>query len=222
MAYTIKGFGEVVSAVRKVATQTGYLYNKTKAAGLIIDTDASSLLKYKQAGTTRTVVSLDDTQTLTNKTIGACTLNTPLVGDTQFCTTQTDRTSSTTLQDVTGMTGFALVAGATYEFELFILGTSAATGGHKVALTLTTATLTSANYGATDLRAATTAYTQGTTATSPVPLHSVTAASLGLFITGRFVVNAAGTVSVQMAQNASDVTATSVYVGSYITYRRVS
>jgi hypothetical protein len=222
MAYTIKGFGEVVSAVRKVATQTGYLYNKTKAAGLIIDTDASSLLKYNQAGTTRTVVSLTGTQTLTNKTLGANTLNAPIVGDTQFCTTQTDRTSSTTLQDVTGMTAFALVAGATYEFELFIMGTSVATGGLKVALTLTTATLTSANYNAKALLAASLTDTQGTTATSPVPLHGQTQATLGLYVTGRLVVNAGGTAAVQMAQNFSDGTASSVYVGSWVTYRRVS
>jgi hypothetical protein len=48
---------------------TGALYNKSKAAGLGVDSADSNLLKYSQGGTIRTVVSLDGTQTLTNKTL---------------------------------------------------------------------------------------------------------------------------------------------------------
>lgn len=60
------------SGVQKRAG-TGALYNKSKAAGVVIDTSDSSLLKYNQAGTTRTLVSVDGVQTLTNKTITGST-----------------------------------------------------------------------------------------------------------------------------------------------------
>lgn len=46
---------------------TTLLTNKSKAAGIGVDTSDSSLLKYNQAGTVRTLVSTDGTQTLTNK-----------------------------------------------------------------------------------------------------------------------------------------------------------
>lgn len=70
---------------------TALLTNKSKAAGIGIDTADSSLLKYNQAGTVRTLVSLDGTQTLTGKTLTAPALSAPVITgkDTNYSTVTT-------------------------------------------------------------------------------------------------------------------------------------
>ena len=204
----------------------GAIVNNTSTGGIpFFKTVALGTNTYDQA------VALAATQTLTNKTLTSPTINSPTITDptitgvgasvTKFCTTQVDKTNDT-LVDITGLTAFSLTAAGIYKYEIVILGTSTANGGMKLALTLTTATLTSISYQALALAAASSATTQGTTATSPVPLFGVTAvANIGLQITGRLIVNAAGTAAVQFAQNATHVDTSSVYVGSWATLTRI-
>ncbi len=157
--------------------------------------------------------------------IGGLTAGYINVGETKFCTTLFDvdsGTTGTTLTDIVGLTGFTLAASGVYEFEVFINGTATGNGGHKIAIKLTTATLTSANVGALAILSATMAYTQSTTATDPVPLHAATTATLGLIIKGRIIVATGGTCSIQAAQNASHADNTQVYVGSYARFTRIS
>lgn len=145
-----------------------------------------------------------------------------LSSDTKFCTTQFDAvtgTTGTTLTNIVGLTGFTLTAAGVYRFDIFLNGVATANSGHKIGLALTTATLTSINAGALAMLAATMAYTQSTTSTA---LHGATTATLGLRIAGRLIVNAGGTMAVQAAQNAAHADTTSVYVGSWATFTRIS
>lgn len=199
---------------------TGALYNKTKAAGIGIDTSASSLLKYNQAGTIRTVVSTDGIQTLTNKTISGA-----IAGDTQFCTTQFDAvtgTTGTTLTNIVGLTGFSLVAAGSYMFDISIQGVSTANCGFKLGFGYTTLTATSLEAMGAGFTAAAVAVQHTTTSTTGMTLFAQTAAVILVRITGRIVVNAAGTLAVQAAQNAAHADTTSVFVGSYARFIRVS
>jgi hypothetical protein len=224
MAFVIRLPFVVANGVHK-ASGTTNLFNKSKAGGIGFDTADSTELKYNQAGTVRTVCNLDGTQTLTNKTFTTPTITGALNSDTKFCTTQFDAVTGTTgvtLTNVVGLTGFSVVASGVYRFQIFINGVATANSGHKIGLKLTTTTLTSANYGAQALLASTTAYTQGTTATDQMSLHAATTATIGVHIRGRLVINAAGTIAVQAAQNAAHADTTSVYVGSWATFTRVS
>jgi hypothetical protein len=224
MAFVIRLPFVVANGVHK-ASGTTNLFNKSKAAGIGFDTADSTELKYNQAGTVRTICNLDGAQTLTNKTFTTPTLTGALNSDTKFCTTQFDATSGSTgvtLTNVVGLTGFTVVAAGVYRFEININGVATANCGHKIGLKFTTTTLTSANYGAAAKLAASCAYTQGTTATDQMSLHAATTATLGVFIRGRIIVNVGGTIAVQAAQNASHADTTSVYVGSWATFTRVS
>lgn len=130
--------------------------------------------------------------------------------------------SGTTLTDLVGLTDFQLAAGGVYVLELHINGTATANSGHKIALQLNTATLTSVGYDSQAMLAASTAFTQGTTATSPVPVHGTTSATLGLMIRAVLVVNAAGTMDIQAAQNASHADNTTVFVSSWARLTRIA
>ncbi len=177
-------------------------------------------------------VTTGATQTLTAKTLTAPTITGIVAGvpdlslaiypSTKFCTAQVDVGTSTALVNITGLTGFAVVAGAVYKFEINISGTSGGSGGMKLAFKLSTTTLTDLEAMATGFTASAVACQHTTTATDQASLYAQTAAVIGVRITGRITVNAAGTMAVQIAQNASDGTNTSAYVGSYATFTRVS
>lgn len=190
------------------------------------------------------IVTLTGVQTLTNKTLTSPTFTTPAlgvatatslaatgavtgigVGVTQFCTTEfvaVTGTTGTTLTNVVGLTAFALAAAGVYKFELHISGVATANSGHKLGFKYTTATLTSLESSAKAFSAAAVAVTQTTTATDQATLHGATTATLDIVITGRIVVNAAGTLAVQCAQNAAHADETKVYAGSYMTLTRIS
>ena len=108
-------------------------------------------------------VTTGATQTLTAKSLTAPTITGIVAGvpdltlalgtgNTKFCTTQLDVTSSATLVNIVGLTGFAVVASGVYKFEINLSGTSGSSGGLKVAFKLTTTTLT-------DLEACATGFT---------------------------------------------------------------
>ena len=174
------------------------------------------------AGATDTVVTLGKTQTLVGKTLTGSTLTGNINGDTAFCGTQLDKTTDTTLANLVGLDAIALVAGATYDFEINLAGTANASGGWKVAFNYTNSlTLTSLEATGQAFTAAAVAVQHTTTTTTQTALISSTAAVISGRITGRLVVNAAGTLVVQFAQNASNGSASSIYVGSKARFTRV-
>ena len=163
------------------------------------------------------------TPTITGGTINGTTMTGSISNAVKRCTTQTDATSNTTLADITGLTGISLVAGATYAYEIRLSGTAGASGGWKVAFNYTTATLTSLQSQSVAFSAAAVVTgTQVTTTTTQTSLIASTAAHLAGIIYGTLVVNAAGTLAVQFAQNASNATASSIYVGSTASFTRIS
>lgn len=125
--------------------------------------------------------------------------------------TQFDKTSDTTLANITGLTA-TVAAGRTYEFEANLYTVSNASGGVKFAIG-GTATATSITYEGMTVSGGTITQTRGAALGAAVgAVTAVTAAYAR--IVGTIVVNAAGTLTCQMAQNASFGTASSVLVGS--------
>ena len=126
--------------------------------------------------------------------------------------TQFDKTSDTTLANVTGLS-INVVAGRTYSFKAVLYTTSNVAGGVKAAIG-GTATATAIRYEAVTLdNAIVAAQTRATALGTTVgAVTAVTAAMI--VITGTITVNAAGTLTVQFAQNASNATASSVLTGS--------
>lgn len=125
-------------------------------------------------------------------------------------TTQFDKTSSTTLGDITGLT-VKVKASGKYRFRAVLMTTSNVAGGVKAAIS-GTATVTSITYSGVTYG---TAVTYSNTTTYGNAVGAVTAETGAMIIIeGSVVINAAGTLTVQFAQNASNGTASSVLVGS--------
>lgn len=125
--------------------------------------------------------------------------------------TQFDKTSDTTLANVTGLTA-TVVAGKFYRFEATLYTSSNVAGGVTAAIA-GTATATSIVYEGITTDAGLSTQTRATALATAV--GGVTAVTAGYIrITGTIQVNAAGTLTVQFAQNASNGTASSVLVGS--------
>ena len=143
-----------------------------------------------------------------------------LNGNTKVSTAQLDATT-TTLADIPGLTGFSLVAGATYHFEINLAGTAGGTGGWKVAFNSATATLTSIQATAIGYTASAVAVSQTTTTTNQASLIASNTAFTFVRITGSLVVNAAGNVAVQFAENSANST-TSVLLGSTASFTRAA
>lgn len=231
------------SNTRTIVTtaQTQTLTNKTLTAPTIT---APTITGATSLGTGATITApvlsgsvtgtytLAGTPTITSPTINGATIGGTstmsagnLNGDTKFCTTQFDAvtgTTGTTLTNVVGLTGFSLAAAGTYQYEIVLNGVSTANSGFKVGLGYTTLTATSLEAIGMGFTAAAVAVQHTTTSTTGMSLFAQTAAVIAVRVQGRLVVNAAGTVAVQAAQNAAHADTTSVYVGSYATFNRVS
>lgn len=145
-----------------------------------------------------------------------------LTGLGRVVTTQFDKTSDNSLANITGLT-FNVEAGRTYDFEAVLGTTSNASGGIKAAIS-GTATATSIFYdsiiwqtGATVAPGVSRATALNTTVAN---VTSVTAGTI--IIKGTIKVNAAGTLTVQFAQNASNGTASSVLVNSTFKIKSVN
>lgn len=123
-------------------------------------------------------------------------------------------TSSAALANVPGLS-VNVVAGRTYSFNTFLYTSSNASGGVQFAIA-GTATATSIIYNALTFNAAVvSAQTRATAlATSVGGVTNVVAAYTE--INGTITVNAAGTLTVQFAQNASFATQSSMLVGSFM------
>lgn len=136
-------------------------------------------------------------------------------------TAQVDVTSSTTLVAVTGLS-VALAAAGVYSLYCHITGTAGASGGAKFAfangdtLTATSISYTAYNYNAGTINAVTTTTTLGNA------VGAATAVITNAVMVGTIVVNAAGTIVVQIAQNASNGTPTSALVNSFLVVTRIA
>lgn len=132
----------------------------------------------------------------------------PLIQQTRV-STQFDKTN-TTLANITGLTA-TLVAGKIYRFEAKLFTTSDVAGGVKFAIA-GTATATNVIYEGLTTDAGLTTQSRGTSMAATV--GAVTAVTNAYTeITGTITVNAAGTITVQFAENAATATS-SILVGS--------
>lgn len=136
--------------------------------------------------------------------------------------TQFDKTSSTSLSDITGLS-VTLVAGQTYRFTAILYTTANVAGGVKFAIA-GTATATAIVYDSI-LQAGGAFSTLGTsraTALGTAVSDSTTTTAGTCYITGLITCNAAGTLTVQFAQNASSGSASSVLVGSEFEIKQIA
>jgi hypothetical protein len=124
-------------------------------------------------------------------------------------------TSNTTLANVAGLT-VNVQAGRTYRFEADILWTDAATGGIQLAIS-GTATATAILYDGWIVDSAANGIkgsAQGAALGAAVANAATTGTAGHAQIRGTITVNAAGTLTVQAAQFASNATATTIKRGS--------
>lgn len=175
---------------------------------------------------TDTLVGKATTDTFTNKTIqggtinGANTISGNIQSDIKKSSAQTD-TITTALANITGLTGQALVAGATYKFRCVLPGTADGTSGISVGFKYTTATLTSIEATGITYTASAMAAVHTTSTTDQALIIDKAAVVLLSVIEGTMVVNAAGTVALQVATHTGTTTA-SIYVGATMEFVRIA
>lgn len=223
-----------IRSIRRQATNPGAYVGTANAAPIYVDSD-DNIAKMIPAGSGSTEVQLIDassTQTLTNKTLTAPTITGAasvaagaIDGDYKVLAASYAMTSNATLATLTGFS-WSVVAGATYQFEVNIPATMTTNGGLAVAFKYTTATLTSIQvqtYASTAADNTTAVSTQSTTTTDQTKFfNSKTAAYTLVRLVGTLVVNAAGTLAVQTAQETSHADTTTALLGSYARLTRVA
>jgi hypothetical protein len=168
------------------------------------------------------VASLDFAEAGHNEPVAAgATLADTINQEFHASTAQLSAASTTTLAVVAGLSQ-ALTAGKTYVCRAHLtVSTGSASAGAKAALVATgSLTATSISYtvqvwSGITLSANTTTTTLGTAV-------GATAAVTDIYIEGAIVVNAAGTINVQAAQNVSNVTATLFPINSTFQCVRVN
>lgn len=143
------------------------------------------------------------------------------LGDYSICTTAFSLATSTTLANVEGMVTGTLEPG-TYEFEINLITTAGASGGVKAALKQSVSgMITSISASVQGLSAAGIANTTFTTATDAASIIAATTAYVAVRAKGVVVIGLPGTLQLQAAQNASDATATTVALRSYMVFRKI-
>lgn len=150
---------------------------------------------------------------------------TELYGSTAICSTQFDAVTGTTgatLTNVVGMVTGVLPAG-TYAYKIHVSGVATANSGMKLGLKFGTASmLTSIENVSRAFTASAIATSHSTTATDAATLLGSTTAIINAELEGTVVIGTAGTLQLQAAQNAAHADTTSVYVGSYMTFRKIA
>lgn len=136
------------------------------------------------------------------------------------CTAQTD-SITTVLANVTGLTAQTLVAGATYRFRCVLPGTADGTSGIKYAFKYTTATLTSIEATGIGQTASAIATQHTTTTTDATLLFDQAAAVILVVLEGTMVVNAGGTVALQIGTHTGTTTC-SCYLGASMEFVRIA
>lgn len=126
-------------------------------------------------------------------------------------TAQFDKTSDTTLANVPGLS-VNVKSGRTYAFKAVLFTTSGTSGGVKAAIS-GTATATNIYYNGVSYLI--TSVNRGNATSLGTAVGAVTSSSTAtIIIDGTITVNAAGTLTVQFAQNASNGAASSVLINS--------
>lgn len=191
--------------------------------------DATKIIAFKASGATTGKIAtiaatnaLDATYTLPPSTGVICgTTGTNLyIPDVKKCSAQTD-SITTVLANVTGLTAQTLVAGATYRFRCVLPGTADGTSGIKYAFKYTTATLTSIESTGIGQTASAIATQHTTTTTDATLLFTQAAAVILVVLEGSMVVNAGGTVALQIGTNTGTTTC-SCYVGATMEFVRIA
>ncbi len=185
--------------------------NGTAAASKALVLDAN-----KAIGTITTLTATNATITNLTATNSGGSIN----SDLKKCTTQTD-TITTVLANITGLTGQVLVAGATYRFRCVLPGTCDTTSGVSYGFKYTTATLTSIESTGLTYTSAAVAVSHSTTATDQALLVDTTGVRILTILEGTMVVNAGGTVALQVGTHTGTTTA-SVYAGATMEFVRIS
>ncbi len=149
------------------------------------------------------------------------TLTDPINQDFHVSTATLTATSNTTLAVVTGLSQ-TLTAGKTYNCQAHLTGTSGASGGIKAALTasggltVTSVSTTGLVFNGATIVAQTTGTVLGNNVVASTAIYT------DAYITGAIVVNVGGTYNVSAAQNASNVTSTTVLLNSTFSCVRVN
>lgn len=142
------------------------------------------------------------------------------------CTATISATSGgtgTTLTDVTGLTGFNMVASGVYAFDVDLQTVCTTNSGISIAFKYTTMTASAIQVAAYTGAAASMAEARSTTTTDQTKfVDNKTAAWLHVRLTGTLTVGTAGTLSVQFAQNTSHADTTSVFIGSVVKFTRIA
>lgn len=210
----------VTYTAASTVTLVGFRSGQSSAAS-----QQNVILAGSTSGTTTVAASAtagSTTQTLpaVTGTVASTSGSNLFIADVKKCSAQTDATT-TTLANVTGLTAQSLVAGATYRFRCVLPGTADGTGGIKYAFKYTTATLTSIEATGIGYTASAVAVQHTTTTTDATLLFDQAAAVIMTILEGSMVVNAAGTVALQMAEHAATSTA-STYLGATMEFVRIA
>lgn len=196
------------------------------AVGTAAISDQSLIMAGSTSGTTTLVATATaGSTTLTFPAVTGTLASTSganlLVTDTYRCTGSVTANNTAVPATVTGLSGS--VAIGTYRFRAVLPSTVASgTGGIAYNFLLTTAVLSSIQYGATMKTSAALQYTQGTTATSGTVIATQAAVVLETTIEGTFVVSTAGTFALQMAQAVANASNSITLVGSSMTLERIA
>ena len=140
------------------------------------------------------------------------------IPDVSRVTTAFTQSADTTLNNVVGLLTDTLQPG-TYDVDINLITTAGASGGVKIALKWGTASMITATALSVQANsAAATANTTFTTSTDAASILAGTAAYVNVKVRGTITVAVAGTLQLQAAQNVSDGTATTVALGSTMSF----
>lgn len=175
--------------------------------------------------TTATLMSTQnaDNVNVTGGAMSGVTMTGGITTNIVKATASLTKNASTVYADITGMTFTNIMAG-TYRFIVAVGSTVASgTGGIKFAFNYTAGmTLTSIASTASGFTASAVAVQASSTTTTQADLFTQAAVVISTQITGTMVVATAGTITVQMAQNTSDVSNSIALAGSWFQMTRIS
>lgn len=216
---TIGQFLITYTAATPTVTMVGLGVTQNVATSVTIlgSSTGSTAIQSANAGTTNYTATIPAVTGVIASTSGANLF----VTDVYRCTGSVTANGTVTPATITGLAG--AVAIGTYRMRAVLPSTVASgTGGIAYNFLLTTAVLSSIQYGATMTTAAAVQYTQGTTATSGTVIATQAAVVLNTVIDATFVVSTAGTFTLQMAQNTSNGSNSIALVGGSMELCRIA
>lgn len=151
-------------------------------------------------------------------TIDQIVKNKTLLG---ICSTQLDKTSSTSQSAVVGME-VTVEAGATYQLEAVYHTTSNVAGGIRTSFSVTSATVTAFLSNAITHEGTTIAANTRQATYNGITGGATAVSAATVIIRGCVTFSVAGTFKATMSQNVSDANTSSVLVGSYLKLTKVT